>query len=160
MNTPEGSAGEPPSARVRAVTFVLRKPLTVQRAVGIIASVTVFAMIIGGVVIHFTDPQNFPEVGDGLWWSVQTVTTVGYRDLVPTSTTGRFVGAVVMVVGIGFLTVITASITSAFVEAARRRLEGRETHALSAKLDQISARLDPIEAGLTDIRGRQRDARQ
>ena len=160
MNTPEGSAGEPPSARVRTVTFLLRKPLTVQRAAGIIASVTVLAMIIGGVAIHFTDPQNFPDIGDGLWWAVQTVTTVGYGDLVPTSTTGRLVAAAVMVIGIGFLTVITASITSAFVEAARRRIEGIRTDALSAKLDQISARLDTIEAGLTDIRGRQRDARR
>jgi voltage-gated potassium channel len=160
MTTSEGSAGESPSARVRAVTFLLRKPLTVRRAAGIIASVTVLATIIAGVAIHFTDPKNFPDIGDGLWWSVQTVTTVGYGDLVPTSTTGRLVGAVVMVIGIGFLTVITASITSAFVEAARRRLEGSGTDALPAKLDQISARLDTIEAGLTDIRGRQRDARQ
>ena len=98
-------------------------------------SVPVLATIIAGVVIHFTDPKNFPDIGDGLWWSVQTVTTVGYGDLVPTSTTGRFVGAVVMVVGIGFLTVITASITSAFIEAARRRLEerGGGADALEAK---------------------------
>ena len=117
-------------------------------------------MIISGIAIHFTDPKNLPDIGDGLWWAVQTVTTVGYGDLVPTSTTGPLVAAVVMVIGIGFLTVITASITSAFVEAARRRIEGRRTDALSAKLDQISARLDTIEAGLTDIRGRQRDARR
>ena len=160
MTTPEGSAGETPSARARAVTFILRKPLTVRRAAGVIASITVLATVISAVAIHFTDPKNFPDIGDGLWWAVQTVTTVGYGDLVPTSTTGRLVGAFVMVIGIGFLTVITASITSAFVEAARRRLEGGRTDALSAKLDQISARLDAIEAGLTDIRGRQRDARQ
>ena len=160
MTTPGGSAGESPPIRARVVTFLLRKPLTIGRAAGVIASITVLAMIAGGVVIHFTDPKNFPDIGDGLWWSVQTVTTVGYGDLVPTSTTGRIVGAAVMIVGIGFLTVITASITSAFVEAARRRLEGGRTDALSAKLDQISARLDTIEAGLTDIRGRQRDARQ
>jgi voltage-gated potassium channel len=30
------------------------------------------------VLIHFTDKQNFPDIGDGLWWAVQTVTTVGY----------------------------------------------------------------------------------
>jgi voltage-gated potassium channel len=57
---------------------------------------------------------------------------------VPTSATGRLVAAVVMLVGIGFLTVITAAITSTFVEAARRRIEGATTDAVSAKLDQIS----------------------
>jgi hypothetical protein len=59
-----------------------------------------------------------------------------------------------MLVGIGFLTVITASITSTFIETTRRRLEGTTTAALTAKLDQIGARLDAIEANLTDIRNR------
>ena len=74
--------------------------------------------------MHFTDKKTFPNIGDGLWWAIQTVTTVGYGDLVPTSTAGRFVAALVMVVGIGFLTVVTAAITSAFIESARRRLRG------------------------------------
>ena len=78
----------------------------------------------------------------------------------PTSTAGRLVAALVMVVGIGFLTVITAAITSAFVESARRRLEGTRTDTLSAKLDQIGARLDAIEAGLKNIGGHQSDAPQ
>jgi hypothetical protein len=56
-----------------------------------------------------------------------------------------------MVVGIGFLTVITAVITSAFIESARRRLEGSQTDTLSAKLDRIGTRLDAIEAGLRTI---------
>jgi voltage-gated potassium channel len=107
-----------------------------------------------------TDKQNYPDIGDGLWWAIQTVTTVGYGDLVPTSTTGRFVAGLVMVVGIGFLTVITAAITSAFVESARRRFEATKTDTLSAKLDQIGTRLDVIEAGLKNIGGHQRDAPQ
>ena len=56
-----------------------------------------------------------------------------------------------MIAGIGFLTVITAAITSAFVESARRRLEGTEADALSAKLDQIGTRPDGIEAQLKSI---------
>ena len=71
----------------------------------------------------------------------------------PTSTVGRLVAALVMVVGIGFLTVVTAAITSAFIESARRRLQGTETDTLAVKLDQISARLEVIEAGLTDLGG-------
>jgi hypothetical protein len=53
-----------------------------------------------------------------------------------------------MVVGIGFLTVSTAAIASAFVESARRRIQGTTTDVLSTKLDQIVVRPDVIEAGL------------
>ena len=113
---------------------------------------TVSVTIVAGVVIHFTDPKNFPNIGDSLWWAIQTVTTVGYGDLVPTSALGRLVAALVMLVGIGFLTVITATITSTFVETARRRIDGGASDALSAKLDQISARLEVIEAGIENIR--------
>lgn len=160
MTTPEGSAPTPPPAHPRAVNILSRKPLTTTRAAWIIASVTVSMTIISGVLIHFTDKKNYPNIGDGLWWAIQTVTTVGYGDLVPTNTTGRFVAGLVMVVGIGFLTVITAAITSAFVESARRRLEGTRTDTLSAKLDQIGARLDEIEAGLKNLGGEHRNAPQ
>lgn len=144
------STDAPPPAHPRAVNVLMRKPLTVRRAARIIASVTVVVTIISGVLIHFTDPKNFPNIGDGLWWAIQTVTTVGYGDLVPASTLGRLVAALVMLVGIGFLTVITASITSTFIETARRRIEGTATDALTAKLDQIAARLDAIETRLDD----------
>ena len=87
----------------------------------------------------------------GLWWAIQTVTTVGYGDVVPTSTLGRLVAALVMIVGIGFLTVITAVITSTFIESARRSREGPGSDTLAAKLDQIGARLEAIEAGVKDI---------
>ena len=149
MTTPGPSAAGPPPAHMRAVSALLRKPLTVGRAARIIASVTVTVTIIAGVLIHFTDGKNFPNIGDGLWWAVQTVTTVGYGDLVPASAAGRLVAALVMLVGIGFLTVITAAITSTFIETARRRIEGNTTDAISTKLDQISARLEMIEAALT-----------
>jgi len=136
----------------------MRKPLTTVRAARIIASATLLITIISGILMHFTDKKSFPNIGDGLWWAIQTVTTVGYGDLVPSSTLGRLVATLVMVFGIGFLTVITAAITSAFIESARRRLEGSQTDTLSAKLDLIGTRLDAIEAGLRSIGGLDRDA--
>ena len=87
MTTPEGSPPAPPPAHPRAMNILSRKPLTTARAAWIIASVTVSMTIISGVLIHFTDKKNYPDIGDGLWWAIQTVTTVGYGDLVPTSTT-------------------------------------------------------------------------
>lgn len=157
MTTPEGSPTAPPP-RPRAVTVLSRKTLTVRRSVEIIATVTISMTIISGVVMHFTDEKTYPNIGDGLWWAIQTVTTVGYGDLVPTSTAGRFIAALVMVVGIGFLTVITAAITSTFVESGRRRLQVTGTDAVSAKLDQIGTRLDAIEATLKNISGHRDDA--
>ena len=52
---------------------------------------------------------------DGVWWSVVTVTTVGYGDLYPTSVQGRLIGIVLMFTGIGFLSLLTAAIASRFV---------------------------------------------
>jgi voltage-gated potassium channel len=151
MTTPDGTTADPPPAKPRLLNLVQKKPLTARRAARIIASVTVSITIISGVLMHFTDEQTFPTIGAGLWWAIQTVTTVGYGDLVPTNTVGRLVAALVMVVGIGFLTVVTAAISSSFIESTRRRLHGNETDPLSAKLDQIGARLEVIEAGLKDL---------
>ena len=68
------------------------------------------------------DRDNFPSIGPALWWAVQTVTTVGYGDDVPTTVGGRLLATLVMLLGIGFLTVITAAITSTFVSRSRREL--------------------------------------
>ena len=153
MTAPETTTSSPHPAKHPLAKFAARQPLTVRRAAGVIASVTLSITIISGVLIHFTDEKTFPNIGDGLWWAIQTVTTVGYGDLVPTSTVGRLVAALVMLAGIGFLTVVTAVITSTFIESARRRLHGTETDALSEKLDQIGERLKVIEAGLKDLGG-------
>ena len=94
-----------------------------------------------------TDRHDFPSLGLGLWWALQTVTTVGYGDVVPTTTAGRVIGSIVMLSGIGFLTVVTASVTAALIEAARKRSGAMSQHELSAELKEISARLSAIEAG-------------
>jgi voltage-gated potassium channel len=149
MATSEGRAGDP--LHPRTLSFLSRKPLTAARAARIIAFVTVSITVVSGVVIHFLDRANFPDIGGGMWWAVQTVTTVGYGDAVPTSTGGRLVATLVMVLGIGFLTVVTAAITSTFVEAARGRMQAAGSEPLEAKLDRISARLDAIDAKLAEI---------
>jgi voltage-gated potassium channel len=96
-----------------------------------------------------TDHQSFPSVGSGLWWSVQTVTTVGYGDHVPATVAGKLVAALVMLVGIGFLTVITAAITSTFVSRSRREQAPSDADAaLAEQFRQLDSRLERIEAAL------------
>ena len=122
MATPEASSTHPPAGSPSRAEHPLAQAADVSRAARIIASATLSITLLSGVLMHFIDEKTHPNIGDGLWWAIQTVTTVGYGDLVPESTSGRLVAGLVMVVGIGFLTVITAAITSAFIESARRRL--------------------------------------
>src|ERR1700759_2235006 len=86
-----------------------------------IAISTVIITVLGGVLISVLDRPEFPTFGSGMWWSLQTITTVGYGDHVPSSPQGQIVASVIMVAGIGVATVVTATITAAFVESLRSR---------------------------------------
>jgi voltage-gated potassium channel Kch len=123
------------------------RPLTARRAALVIAASTLLLTIAGGVGAWLIDRKDFDGVGDALWWSMQTVTTVGYGDVVPEHVAGRLIGVVLMLQGIALLTVITASVTATLIEQARRRRSSPD--AVLAKLEQIEARLDSIEAGMT-----------
>jgi voltage-gated potassium channel len=132
----------------RFFQLIIRKPLTPVRAGRAIALATALVTVICGVVMRLVDPTDFDNVWVALWWAVQTVTTVGYGDEVPRQTAGRIIGAVLMLSGIGFLTVVTASITAAFIENVRRRTGDPVEERLEAKLDQVNARLERLEASL------------
>ena len=116
----------------------------VRWLVGAFVAVALGAAIVARLIASV----DFPTFGEALWWSIQTVTTVGYGDVVPQDTAGRVIAAVLMLSGIGFLTVVTAVVTAAFLESVRRRL-GDPGHAeVLAKLDDLDARLQALEAAL------------
>jgi voltage-gated potassium channel Kch len=124
---------------------LLSRTITVRRAAEWIAGVTVLFTLAGGFGIWLLDHKEFPTIGAGMWWSVQTMTTVGYGDHVPSTTEGQLVGAAIMIAGIGFLTVVTATVTAAFVEGARTRLgRGRDDEILK-RLDRIEQRLAALD---------------
>ena len=101
--------------------LLLHDSLTARRAAGIIAVFTVVITVAGGVLERVLDHQEYPTIGRGLWFALQTVTTVGYGDVTPEQSVGRFIATVVMLTGIGFLAVVTASVTASLVESSRRR---------------------------------------
>src|SRR6266508_6091422 len=67
------------------------------------------------VLIRLVDPHDFPTIGLALWWAVMTVTTVGYGDIVPTTTPGRFVASGLMIVGFASLSLLTGFVASMLV---------------------------------------------
>ena len=86
-----------------------------REAASVIVIIWFLAIIIFGVVEALVDPKTFPDVWLGMWWALQTVTTVGYGDVVPESTAGRAIASLLLLGGLAFLTVIIAMITGNFV---------------------------------------------
>jgi voltage-gated potassium channel len=128
------------------------RQLTARRAAWVIAGSTFVLTLAGGFAAWLVDRQDFDGVGDALWWAVQTVTTVGYGDVVPEHLTGRLIGVALMLQGIALLTVITAAVTATLVEQTRQRLRRSEPDAVLAKLEQVEARLASIEDGMKALR--------
>ena len=132
----------------RRLDTAVARATTPRGAAIVIASASTAITLGSGIVMTVVDHQNYPSIGSGLWWAVQTVTTVGYGDEIPMSLAGRLVAVLVMLLGIGFLTVITASITSTFVSRSRHEPSDAET-AMAEQLRQVDSRLELIEAALS-----------
>ncbi|MGH3015835.1 MAG: potassium channel family protein [Gaiellaceae bacterium] len=124
--------------------------MTARRAGRAIAIMTVVVTLLSGVLMWLIDRDEFPNVWLGMWWAVQTVTTVGYGDITPSHVGGRVIAALVMVSGIGFLTVVTATITAVFIESARRQIGERSEAPMQERLDEIAGRLERIERTLEE----------
>jgi len=131
--------------------------LTARRAWQLIALTTFCVGFVGGVFMWVFDHEDFPTLGSGVWFAIQSITTVGYGDRVPTSAAGRVVATVVIVMGLGFVSVFTATITATFVESARRRRRAPD----AITLEHIAQRLDQIEALMDErFKADQRDPDQ
>jgi voltage-gated potassium channel len=104
-------------------------------------------MTLAALVVHVLSPKAFSTWGDEFWWAAQTVTTVGYGDVVPTTGGGRFIGGITMFVSVAFVSLVTAIVTAGFVAFQQRRLSGEvERHEeLRAALERIEKRLDALE---------------
>ncbi|MCR3760604.1 potassium channel family protein [Clostridium felsineum] len=73
---------------------------------------TVFVLILGTIGIHFIEGLSY---NNALWWSFVTITTVGYGDISPSTTLGRILASILMLVGIGFLSMLTGTISTFFL---------------------------------------------
>ncbi len=141
-------SGDRPAKVPLTARLLLRESLTARRAAVIIAAFTVLITVAGGILERVVDHREYPTIGKGLWFALQTVTTVGYGDVTPKQSNGRFIAAVVMLAGIGFLAVITASVTASLVESSRRRFVAQSDADEEQRLEEISARLARIETQL------------
>ena len=106
-------------ALTRFVGFLRRENLL--RLLGVIA-----VLLLGGAAGFAFFEGRSPT--DALWWSIVTLTTVGFGDIFPVSLGGRLIGIVLMFFGIGVLGMFTATIAGVFVEQRMRKDRGMDTY--------------------------------
>jgi voltage-gated potassium channel len=137
-----------PNLIERRMSRFLRERVSVRTAASVIVTATAVIVVVGGVLMRVVDHEEYSNIWVGIWWALQTVTTVGYGDVTPKNPSGRVVAAFVMLEGIAFLTIIIAAITSTFIARAREQEAAAEDEAerrIETRLDDLAQRLDRLE---------------
>ena len=134
-----------PNLIERRLSRFLREPVSVRSAASVI-------VVASGAAIRALDHQEYGSIWEGMWWAIQTVTTVGYGDVTPENVAGRFVAGAVMVAGVALVAIVTAAATSSFVARAQAQRGAEDAteddlaeQRLDARLQDITAQLDRVE---------------
>ena len=126
-----------------------KKGLRPRYAVYAVIAFWTLAIIVFGVVERLIDPGTFSSIWLGIWWATQTVTTVGYGDVVPQQTAGKVIAVFLMLGGLSFLAVLTGAIASAFVTRAQAGSQDASTDQMMERLDKLGSQLEAVRVDLT-----------
>jgi voltage-gated potassium channel len=118
------------------------------------AALIVFTIVVGGgAVFVAVERSQHLSIWDGLWWAAETVTTVAYGDIYPTTALGRIVATVVMTAGIGFVALLTGALAQRFLygedEGATSK-SSTQVAEMSKKLEDLSLQISQIQKALED----------
>lgn len=131
---------------VAGIALETAKDALQHRRFHYVVLVTVVIVSLGALGIYGVEGganHNILSVGDAFWWAIVTATTVGYGDVSPTTTEGRFIAVALMLVGIGFISILTATVASFFLDQGKgdlARVEERLAR-LEQKQDELLALL-------------------
>ena len=103
------------------LTTRTQRAVASRRVFPYLALVTLGLGLLGGFLVTLVDKRDFPTFGDGVWWAIVTLGTVGYGDIVPHTAWGRVVGSLMIVFGVTFIAFLTATVTSEFVSAGEQQ---------------------------------------
>jgi voltage-gated potassium channel len=115
-----------------------------------LAAVTFGITVLAAAAVRLLAHDEFDSFGESLWWAAQTVTTVGYGDVIPGTPFSKFVAVGVMLFGVAAVSLTTAIVTSAVMASSQRRLaaESLQDDPHQHALKRIEQRLEAIEKRL------------
>jgi voltage-gated potassium channel len=149
--------------RVLLATAGLRRFGARLGKVGLVAAAVVLVCSLAAYHAEHATNKEFATVGDALWWGIVTLTTVGYGDIVPITTAGRFAGMAIMFTGIGVLGVLSGSLAALFhlddsPTPEAPSVEAGDATPLYAELAALRAELQAVEGRIGDLVERARAA--
>src|SRR3954468_15221257 len=112
-----------------------RGGLRPRSAASLLVACWLVAVMLLGIIERIADPDTYHSIWLAWWWAIETVTTVGFGDVVPQSAGGKVVAAFMMLGGLAFLSIVTATITSAFVARRQATATARGEDPVMQKLE-------------------------
>ena len=137
-------------SRLVRIVLVLRRSgrtfLEVLKTNGLIyIIIATFALVFGGAFGIIFFESGIDTFEDAIWWSLVTTTTVGYGDISPESAGGRVIAAFLMVVGIGFIGMVTGSVATYFVDKLSKKEPEEKRTVTEEQMEYVKQQLDQIE---------------
>jgi len=118
-----------------------RKAQQIVASIFFVSIILVLASLLIYYAEHDAQPDQFENAFSGLWWAVATLTTVGYGDIYPITPIGRFLGAIIAILGIGMVAVPTSILSAGFMELLETNaVEGANAPAPSQTHDHAAAK--------------------
>jgi len=124
--------------------FGLLETLFNSRRLRTILAALVFFIFLFGYLFYVSEP-GVRNLGDGIWWALVTITTVGYGDITPVTTLGRLVASSLMLLGLGLIATITAIVSAKFIQ---NFVDHHTNDDVLEKLDEMQLELDDIKKKL------------
>jgi voltage-gated potassium channel len=128
------------------------RKILAQNHLGTVLLLALAFTLMSGLLIAGIDP-GIEDIWQGIWWAWVTVATVGYGDTVPLGTAGKVFGAIVILFGVGFFSLLTASFSAYFVSRGEIEIEEEEAEEIY-RLKDIVKRIEAMEQTLQRIESR------
>ena len=121
--------------------FSLLETIFNSRRLRTILAALIFFIGVFGYLFYVSEPQ-VETFGDGIWWALVTITTVGYGDITPLTTLGRVVAGLLMLLGLGLIATITAIVSAKFIQ---NYVDGHTNDDVLEKLEELETEIGKIE---------------